>query len=82
MPLRRNVRLLYFRYEITMGSFLFEWWEKALIFLIFVGLLLLISTAVYRLVLGVIARQQWHFQSTNTQVPLALPPLTHLPNLN
>jgi hypothetical protein len=64
----RNVRLLYFRYEITMGAFLFEWWEKALIFLIFVGLLLLVSIAVYRLALGAVTHQRWHTRTTHAEI--------------
>lgn len=51
-----------------MGAFLFEWWEKALIFLIFVGLLLLVSIAVYRLALGAVTHQRWHTRTTHAEV--------------
>ena len=56
-----QLQLLYFRYEITLGSYVFEWWEKILIFLFFALVVLVVVLAVYRQAASVAAVAQWHW---------------------
>ena len=45
---RRWVRVKWFQYEITFGSYCFEWWEKAMIHLLVLGVVSIFAYGIWR----------------------------------
>ena len=44
----RVLQRLYFKYELVTGALVFEPWEKALIALLYLGIVALVTFAIYR----------------------------------
>ena len=42
------MRIKWFQYEITFGSYCFEWWEKAMIHLLVLGVLVISVYGIWR----------------------------------
>lgn len=57
----RRLQLLYFQYEVCLGAYVFEWWEKIFIFFIFASVFAVIAAAVYKQTATVLAYATWHW---------------------
>lgn len=57
----RNTDQVYFWYEVLSGAYLYVWWEKLILLLIFVGLILLLTATAHRQLMNLVgfASSQW-----------------------